>query len=396
VAYVDRFHLRFDFEGDETTKAPDVPPTAPPTSGSDTPATDKRHAADIESDLALGREYATQVEKEMTLSKNAAYQSRVKRIGEEIALVANAHAVRVTWGDARLSPFPYQFRVVEGKDVNAFSLPGGFIYIYEGLVEYAETDDELAGVLAHEISHAAFRHVATLRREQSRLEAITLPLILLSIFAGGTDASNVATGGMLLNQAIGSGWSVRAEESADTGGLQYMQLSGYDPVGMLTFMERLAYDDRKRANIDWGIYRTHPPSRERAENLRNGMRAVGIPIARSRVTTSLRAKVTPDAEGGTVSVFFASARVLTFGGPDATTRATTFSREFDVFMDSVPKLYELRSEGGVILGRSRPLVTLTEADAAVRNKPLPQLVREAVQSVKAAIYDLNYRVWDAY
>lgn len=394
VDAVDTRNLRIRWAEPPSPPAGTAPPA--PADPIDTPVRDARHRADLEADIALGREYSVQVEKELVLSKNQEIQARVKRLGEELALVANAHAVTVTWGDARLNPFSYQFRVVEGKDVNAFSLPGGFIYIYEGLVNYAESDDELAGVLAHEIAHASFRHVATLRREQSRLEAITLPLILLSIFAGGTDATNVANAGMLMNQAIGSGWSVRAEEAADTGGLQYMQLSGLNPVGMLTFMERLAYDDRKRANIDWGIYRTHPPSRDRAENLRTGLKAAGIPLARSAVSTTLRTTVSSDAEGTGVTVSFAGHRMLTFGGPEAAARAAEFAKGFNTFMDEVPKLHEVRGEGASILGRTRRLVTLTDADAALKNRSLDQLVRETVQSIKAAVYDLNYRVWDAY
>lgn len=378
----------------EDLPADDVPPATPPAEAP--PAADPRHTAEIEADIALGRDYAAQVEKELKLSANAEYQARVQRIGEELALVANAHAVTVTWGDPRLSRFPYQFRVVEGKDVNAFSLPGGFIYIYEGLVEYAESDDELAGVVAHEIAHASFRHIATLRREQSRLEAITLPLILISIFAGGQGGANLAQGGLLVNQAMGSGWSVRAEEAADTGGLQYLQLSGYDPVGMLTFMERLAYDDRKRANVDWGIYRTHPPSRERAENLRRGLRDAGVPIARSRVSTTLRTRFDADPASGGVALTFAGTRLATFAGPDAADRARAAAPLLDAFMDGVPKIHEIRSEGAAVWGRGRPLFALTEADAAARGRPLATAVREATQAVKAAAYELNYRVWDAF
>ena len=69
--------------------------------------------------------------------------------------------------------------------MNAFSLPGGYVFVFDGLVKYSESDDELAGVLAHEICHAKFRHVATLDKEASKLQAISLPAILIAIFSGG-------------------------------------------------------------------------------------------------------------------------------------------------------------------------------------------------------------------
>ncbi len=120
----------------------------------------------------------------------------MRLIGGELAAIANASKVRTTWGDKRLNPFEYTFKVVE-EDVNAFSLPGGYIYIYEGLVKYAESDDELAGVLAHEIAHASMRHVATMQREAGKLSAMQNPLILAAILIGGAKGGDAMMVGQL-------------------------------------------------------------------------------------------------------------------------------------------------------------------------------------------------------
>lgn len=356
---------------------------------------DKRHAADLQADEALGKEYAAEVEKEYKLSKDAEGTGRVQRIGSELAAIANANQVLVSWGDTRLNPFNYSFKLLEGKDVNAFSLPGGYIYVYEGLLKYCESDDELAGVLAHEISHAAFRHVATLRKEQSRLDAVTLPLVLIAIFTGGSAGTGLAQTSSLVSQAIGSGWSVKAEESADYGGFQYMLKTKYNPVAMLTFMERLAYDDRNRPAIDWGIYRTHPPTRERARALRDRLFVANVPIRRSEVSTTLRASAQSEADGS-VRVLFAGTILHTFGGPDAAERAEAACKDVSNFMDLVPRIYDVRLSEETVTGRGRALFTVTEEDAKAVGKPVAIVAQDALRALKSATYDLGYRVWDAF
>jgi len=147
-------------------------------------ADEAKHQRDIDNDIKLGKDYSADVDKETKPSEDKAIVERVQRIGNELAEIANATPITALWGDKRMSKFPYVFKVIQGKDVNAFSLPGGTIYVYEGLVKYVESDDELAGVLSHEISHASLRHVATLQREQSKLSIIQLPLLLLTLLSG--------------------------------------------------------------------------------------------------------------------------------------------------------------------------------------------------------------------
>lgn len=355
---------------------------------------EEKHRKDIEADIRLGREYSVEIDKELKPSDDQVAIERVRKIGNELAAIAIKDQVNVSWGDPRLNPFPYEFRVVQGKDVNAFSLPGGIIYVYEGLLKYVESDDELAGVLAHEISHAAFRHIATLRREQSKLDIFTIPLILLGLFKGGDTGTGALMAGTLLNQAMGSGWSVRAERAADYGGLQYMLKSRYNPVGSLTFMERLAYDDRKGPQYEMGIYRTHPPSRERAETLIDELKSAGIPIQRSKVTTSFKSTVKP-GDNGTVQLWFGQILIHEFGGSDALTRADGAVGRLDALMDEVPKLFEveLRS-GNRIIGKNQELFVVVQEDADAQKGTLRSAEQRALEGIKRAIYDLSYRIWD--
>ncbi len=353
------------------------------------------HAEDLRRDAELGKRYAAEVEKQFKLSKNDKYQDRVQRIGRELAEIANSMQPRVRWGDPRRNVFEYTFKVLEGKDVNAFSLPGGYIYVYEGLIEYAESDDELAGVLAHEIAHAAFRHLATLQKEQSKLQAITLPMILVAIFSGGQASGDVLMLGQLVGLAAGSGWSQQAEEAADDGGLQYMLRSRYNPVGMLTFMERLAVDERNRPKIDWGIFRTHPPSRDRAVELANQIRAAGIPIERSKVTTTFRAVVQPSKTEGALEVRFNGSRIATFAGVEAAERAQRACDRLNVFFDRVPELFQVSArEDGRIVGLGKELFRVLPEDASASGQTVPEAALACAQAIKRSLYFLSYRIWD--
>lgn len=352
-----------------------------------------RHEKDLENDRKLGKQYSEEVEKELKLSDNAEMLARVQRVGQIFAKIANENAVEVTWGDPRLSKFDYTFKLVQGKDVNAFSIPGGYIYVYEGLVNFVESDDELAGVLAHEVAHASLRHIATLQRESSKLSIITIPLILVGILTGN---AGILTGGQLLGQALGSGWSVKAEEASDWAGFQYMQKSEYNPIGMMTMMERLAYQDRMSAKIDWGIFQTHPPSLERAQALRDRLAAANLQVQRSKVTTSMSTQISPQ-EDGSVKVSFLNVLIYTFRGANAKDRAIIAAERLNSFFDGIPKIHDVRLYGfDSVEGKGVPLIQIEEDEIVAHEKGQMDLLRTTEAAIKRATYDLSYRVWDFY
>jgi hypothetical protein len=314
-----------------------------------------------------------------------------------MAAIANVTPVKVLWGDKRLNKYEYHFTVLQSKEdnVNAFSLPGGYIYVYEGLIKFAQSDDEIAGVLAHEISHAAFRHIDALAREQSKLSTATLPLILGAILTGRADIIGGAIlGSQLVTQSFTSTWSVKAEKSADFGGFQYLLKSKYNPTGMLTFMERLAQEERTNpaASIDWGIYRTHPPGRERAEALTHDMEEAKIPIQRSLVTTSYRVVVKPSSTEG-VDIIFDDRKLFTFGGTDALARADAAVKSLNTFFDKVPSMMEVSFDGTSVIGRRDTLITVTKDDAALANKSVEDTGKAAVEAIRGSLYSIAFHIW---
>lgn len=366
----------------------------PPKAETQEQKAERQHQEDLKRDGELGTKYAADVLKTEKLSTNAEYVDRVRRVGKTIADIANRTPIITLWGDKRLNPFPYEYNVIKGDDVNAFSLPGGHIYVYEGLLKRIESDDELAGVLAHETAHASERHVATLQRQASKMQNLTLPLVLLAILTGGVSAAAGTLGvSSLVQQGVGSGWSVKAEEAADYGGFQYLLKSPYDPTGMLTFMEKLARKNELQDSIDWGIYKSHPPSRERAETLIGYMKEYKVPIRRSRVAASYRTTCR-DTVGGGVELVFGGKALTTFAGADAKVRADAAAERVNAFFDDSPELFELKpGPDGTILGDNKPLFRITPVDSSYVNQSLADRQTQAFRAMQLALYATGGRVW---
>lgn len=355
----------------------------------------EKYEKELQDDRELGSKAVAYYDQQYPASKDEVATARVKRIGAALALIANATPVKTLWGDQRHATFQYTFKLVESEDVNAFSLPGGTIYVFEGLVKFCESDDELAGVLAHEIAHAEQRHIATLRREQAKMEKFTLPLILAAILTGGAALGPIATGTGLVGTAITNGWSQKAETSADNAGYQYLVKSSYEPTGMLSFMERLRLQEfNQTQGRDLGIFRTHPPTKLRAERIMGYMEADHREPRRSLVTSTFRTTSAPDA-GGTIRLSFGKRPLFVVAGPDAKPRAAALVKRFNDFFDRVPEAYEVRSEDdGEIRGGNRVLVQFDPVDAAASGMTMKAYTENAAGNVRASLIGLAYHLWD--
>ncbi len=353
------------------------------------PPPDEKHLKEIQKDVEKGKEYATELEKDLKLSDDVKLLERVQRIGAELAAIANKNAIPATYGDSRLSPFEYQFKVVIDKDVNAFSVPGGFIYVHTGLLDTVESDAELAGVLAHEIAHASHRHLMTLAKEYSKVSTLsTIAALVVAIFADGRDAMNTINAQQLFLMALTSGWSEKAELDADQAGLRYMLESKHNPVGILTFMERLAFKEHRLGpNIDWGIQRTHPPSRNRVLALRGLLTERKIPIARSEVTTSFRVSVKGD--GSRKALSFGEYPLFTISGADSASRVEELTASLNRFFDSSPQIFAVRADGGRLMWFGRTLVEMREGD--IEGKSPAEAAQAALAAIKNALFSLDFR-----
>src|ERR1043165_2309558 len=200
-------------------------------------------------DAQIGAQSAAEAERQMPIVRDANVENYVNSIGQRLA--ANAGGPQ----------FRYQFRVVNASDINAFALPGGYVYVNRGVLEAARNEGEVAGVLAPEISHVALRH-GTHQASKAYLAQAGIS-ILGGILGGkvGAGAGQVinAVGGIGLN-ALFLKYSRDLESQADVRGAQILAASGYSPVDMVNFFYTLEKVDTSR-KTNWLSDHPAPPDR---------------------------------------------------------------------------------------------------------------------------------------
>src|ERR1700731_2685928 len=205
----------------------------------------------LEHEIALGKGLAQEVERSSKLIDDPVVTEYVNRVGQN--LVRNS--------DARV-PFP--IKVIDSDEINAFALPGGFFYVNSGLILHAMEESELAGVMAHEISHVTARHGTKKATKGELMQLATIPLILLG--PGGWAGYGIYQGLNLAIPVTYLKFSRDAEREADFLGLQYMYKAGYDPNSYVTFFERIQADEKRRPGSIPKVFSTHPQTPERIEN----------------------------------------------------------------------------------------------------------------------------------
>lgn len=353
--------------------------------------------ADEDPEVRMGREAAQEIERTLKLVNDSALVERVNRIGQEIADVANASDIPVTWGINKKSQFQYTFKIVDDKDVNAFSLPGGFIYVNKGLLDYVQSDHELAAVLAHEIAHAAHHHLLKLGQENEKINRrVTLPALLVLVLTGAParDLNNVMIGVQLYQIAKLNGFTQEAEMDADHAAIYYLTRTKYNPVGMLTFMERLARDEARRPERQLGIFRTHPPSRERAQAMLDLFKQLNIPVNRRAVArilpVDLREKTVQDRRLS--EVYLNSIPVFApadSNGKSSAERAQQIRERLDSLLNDGIQMFDIRlsSDKRTVVARNNPIVTIEPEDASLYGKSIQELAEQVSNAIKRALWN---------
>jgi Zn-dependent protease with chaperone function len=200
-------------------------------------------------DVNVGQQSAVAAEQQLPILNDAQTNAYLNRIGQRLA--ANAGGPQ----------FQYRFRVVNQADINAFALPGGFIYVNRGVIDTASNEGELAGVVAHEISHVALRH-GTHQASKAYLAQAGISILggILGGHVGAGAAQIINTvGGIGLN-AVFLKYSRDLETQADIRGAQIMAASGYNPNDMVSFFQKLErVDTSKKTN--WMSDHPAPPDR---------------------------------------------------------------------------------------------------------------------------------------
>ncbi|MGD0668339.1 MAG: M48 family metallopeptidase [Bryobacteraceae bacterium] len=202
----------------------------------------------LEKEIALGKQLATEVERQAKVIDDPIIAEYINRIGQNI--VRNS--------DAKV---PFTIKVLDTDEVNAFALPGGFFFVNSGLILKADTESELAGVMAHEIAHVACRHAT---RQQTKGDMMEIGAIAGSIFTGWTWTGYAIRQGMGLAIPMTMLQFTRSEErQADHFGLQYLYKAGYDPTAFVDFFEKIETMEKKKPGSIAKVFMTHPMNDDR-------------------------------------------------------------------------------------------------------------------------------------
>lgn len=201
-------------------------------------------------EIEMGREYAAEINRQLPLVNDAQVNQYINNLGRSIA----------ARGQRQIG---YQFYVVNADEVNAFAVPGGYVYVNRGLIERTRNMSELAGVLAHEIAHVEHRHsVEQMERQQGANLALNAAYVLLGRSPGAVDQAVVGVAG----GAWFAGHSRGAENEADATAVPLLVASGINPSGIPSFFNVLLSEQQRRSSSLEQWFSTHPLTEDRVDN----------------------------------------------------------------------------------------------------------------------------------
>jgi predicted Zn-dependent protease len=223
----------------------------------------------LERQIALGKQVSQQVETQSKIITDPVVSEYVNRLGQN--LVRNSD-----------SQVPFTIKVIDSDDINAFALPGGFFYVNSGLILAADEEAELAGVMAHEISHVAACHAAREATRGNLAQIMTIPLILI----GGPIGYAAYEGAGLAVPLTFLHFSRGFEAQADYLGVQYMYKAGYDPQAFVSFFEKIQAQEKKKPGTISKAFSTHPQTPDRIQKSQEEIARILPAKAEYIVTTS--------------------------------------------------------------------------------------------------------------
>lgn len=214
----------------------------------------------LQSSLASYRGYMDTAK----VSGNATQSAQVTRVGKRIAAATEAY-LRANGYESEIANYAWEFNLVKNNEINAFCMPGGKIVVYEGMMNIAKTDEELAVILGHEVAHAVAKH-SNERMSQQMMAQYGAQA--LSIFTSGKSAATQQIAntvyGLGANYAVMLPFSRKHETEADEMGLVLMTMAGYDPMASITVWQRMAASSSSKVPE---LLSTHPSDQSRIANL---------------------------------------------------------------------------------------------------------------------------------
>ena len=199
-------------------------------------------------EIAIGKQYSEQIDRSAKIVHDPVISEYVNRVAQNLARNSDLK-------------IPLTVKVIDSPEINAFALPGGFLYVNTGVIQAADGESQLAGVMAHEIAHVAARHWASQVTKQTLLQYAMIPLIFTPmsypVYVGLSEGLNVGVPLAFLK------FSRNDESEADFLGLQYMWKAGYDPNSYIAMFAKIMQDQRREPSSVPSIFMDHPLTQNR-------------------------------------------------------------------------------------------------------------------------------------
>jgi len=335
---------------------------------------------DLNKEQKLGKKLSEDIEKKYEVVEDLNQNSLITEIGNKLAEVSEMREMQ------------FHFRILKQDGPNAFSIPGGYIYVTYDLFDYIQSDDELAGILAHEIAHVIHNHALKQTRDNTKFTLLTILAVLL------TREPDVGVLGKLTTITLLNQYSREYEEEADLTAINLLIKTEYNPVGFLTFLERLYTREMFKPELHLGIFQTHPETENRVNYVKDMLLNKGIDIDRRATTDYLKVSskyILKDSfYTGVICIDDISVLTLTFPkGEEIYLKMIEAAQNLDKFIsiDLAPYEINVLSEGSTstLLVRNIRIISLDNSETIYLGKTAEEMLHETKNKIKQVLWEFK-------
>jgi len=337
---------------------------------------------DLDKEQKLGKKLSEDIEKKYEVIEDLNQNSLITEVGNKLT------------GVSEMREMKFHFRILKEDGPNAFSIPGGYIYVTYDLFDYIQSDDELAGILAHEIAHVIHNHALKQTRDNTKYTLLTILAVLL------TGEPDVGVLGKLTTITLLNQYSREYEEEADLTAIDLLTKTEYNPVGFLTFLERLYTQEMFKPEVNLGIFQTHPETENRINYVKDKLKERGIDIDRRATTDYLKVdiKYTYEESFCNAAIYIDNTTILNLSFPighELYLKTIETAKNLDKFLsiDLAPYEINVLAEGttSTLLIRNNKIISLDDLETAFINKSSREVLRRTQDKIKQALWEFKLK-----
>ena len=335
---------------------------------------------DLNKEQKLGKKLSENIEKKYEVVEDLEKNLLLREIGNKLAKVSE------------LKGMNYHFKILNIEEPNAFSIPGGYIYVTYDLFDYIQSDDELAGILAHEIAHVIHNHALKQTRDNTKFTLLTILAVLL------TGEPDVGVLGKLTTITFLNQYSREYEEEADLTAIDLLTKTEYNPVGFLTFLERLYTREMFKPEVNLGIFQTHPETENRINYVKDKLKEKGIDIDRRVTTDYLKVdiKYTYEESSCNAAIYIDNTTILTLTFPighELYLKTTETTKNLDKFLSIDLAPYEINvlteRTTSTLSIRNNKIISLDNSETIYLKKTAEEVLHETKNKIKQVLWEFR-------